>query len=173
MLGEDFKGFPAIIVNRQLLEKKKYNKNESLELSFYLIGTATQYVDFISEYLDTTNKLWNNFFQKRLMKVEYLDDTELYNGKLKSETLLTDMNEIPLCLCYYNEKYNCQYIIPDTKIVLEGSYIRDFNYYQINLKRFYFNGFKMIIEVKNYPAIFMRIGIGKNAFLGGGKFNEN
>ena len=75
--------------------------------------------------------------------------------------------------CYYNEKYNCQYIIPDTKIVLEGSYIRDFNYYQINLKRFYFNGFKMIIEVKNYPAIFMRIGIGKNAFLGGGKFNEN
>ena len=28
--GEDFKGFPAIIVNRQLLEKKKYNKNESL-----------------------------------------------------------------------------------------------------------------------------------------------
>ena len=78
--GEDFKGFPAIIVNRQLLEKKKYNKNESLELSFYLIGTATQYVDFISEYLDTTNKLWNNFFQKRLMKVEYLDDTELYNG---------------------------------------------------------------------------------------------
>ena len=147
-------------------EEKIFDKLYTTNLSYIPLEIKEQEwfyeVDlsmFIASIIDTLN-------QKKSLD-------ELYNGKLKSETLLTDMNEIPLCLCYYNEKYNCQYIIPDTKIVLEGSYIRDFNYYQINLKRFYFNGFKMIIEVKNYPAIFMRIGIGKNAFLGGGKFNEN
>lgn len=171
--GENFEYFPGILVDRNSLEKKKYDKSETFELTFYLIGTASQYVDFITEYFNSTSQLGEHFFQKRLIDLEYIDDQKLYSGKLKSTTTLEDIVEINLCLDYYNQKYNCNYLIPEIKVISKDSYMRDFSHYQINYHKIYLNGYKMVIEIKNYPYIFTKIGIGKHAFLGGGKFNEN
>ncbi len=171
--GENFMQYPSILINREFVEKKNINKNENLKIELYLIGVACEYVGFIREFFDSSNKLGGFYFQKHIEKEEYIDDKTLYNGKLRFISFINSIEEISECLNYYNRKYNCNYpnvFIKDADI---GMSIRDFNHYQINGKKINIAGYKMNLYVEQYPKIFLEIGIGKLAFLGGGKAYEN
>lgn len=171
--GENFTNYPAILVDRMSLEKKQIDKNETINLTFYLIGVACEYIGFIREYFDITSELVGIFFQKHLVKQEYLDDTKTYNGILTYSGLITNIDEINQTIIYYNDKYNCNYPFPNVEMISQGAYIRDFNQYQINHHHFNIKGYKMVVNVENYPEILLQIGIGKNAILGGGKSRAN
>ncbi len=171
--GENFTNYPAILVDRMSLEKKQIDKNESINLTFYLIGVASQYIGFIREYFDITSELVGVFFQKHLIKQEFIDDVETYNGIITYNGLIPNLEEITKAINYYNDKYNCNYPFPKIEMISQGAYIRDFNQYQINSRHFNLNGYKMVVKVEKYPQIFMQIGIGKNAILGGGKSHAN
>lgn len=167
--GEDFRYFPGILVDRNHLEKKMFDKRDTILTTFYLIGVAAEYVGFIQEYFNTTKELVGIYFQKHLIEIAYLDDTNLYNGELEFTGLLKEIKEIEECIQYYNQKYSCQYPIPKIQIMNQGSCIRDFNQYHIGSHSFRKEGYRMKIVVQEYPNIFKQIGIGKYAFIGGGK----
>ena len=170
--GEDFKYFPGILVDRNQLEKKMFDKRDTLLVTFYLIGLVSEYVAFIDEYFNTTQELVGVYFQKHLVEIVYLNDSNVYNGELEFTGLLKDIKEIEACIRYYNQKYNCHYLMPIIQVISQGSYIRDFNHYHIGTHYFHKNGYKMKIVTQDYPNIFKQIGIGKCAFIGGGKANE-
>lgn len=172
--GENFKNYPAICVNRNYMEKKKISKNDELIVTFYCIGIAGQYVDFIKNYFDITNTLEKQYFQKFIIEQNYIENYSNYDGNIKFITPIESIDDIVDSIKYYNNNYNVDFIMPSIKII-EKKYqeTRDYNKYIINGNILKYYGYRYEGFVKNYSRIFFEIGLGKNACIGGGKANEN
>lgn len=172
--GEDFIGYPSILINRNFVEKKQVNKNEVIKLNFYLIGVATEYAGFITNYFDLTSTIFGNYFQNFLVERIYLDESKTIDGNIKLSNPLQNVLEINEMVEYYNNKYMTKYHHPKVEIVGDNNIIiNDYTKYNINHHFFKYSGIKYLLNVNNFSRTLLDTGVGKLSFMGGGLANEN
>lgn len=172
--GENFKYYPSITVKRKMVEKRRFNKNEVIDLSFYLIGIASQYVGFIQNYFDITNTLEKQYFQKFLVEQIYLDEKKYYDGNVKFVTPISSLEEIDEMIDYFNDIYSTDIEKPIIEsFISNNNKIIDYNKYVINGHLLKYEGYKYEIKVNRFLKAFFEIGLGKNACIGGGQVDEN
>jgi hypothetical protein len=167
--GQEFTQYPAILVNMNCLEKTKYKRNDVLDISFFLIGDASLYIEFIDGFFKSCNNLFGVYFQKtRKGEIKY-DEKNLYEGKLTVITPFNINENINEMLEYYNIQYKADFS-PNLEInELETIRSNDRRVYLINGKRFKLSGHIGSFHVRNYPLVLLDMGIGRNNVLGGGR----
>ena len=172
--GKDFSEYPSILINRNFLEKRNYAKNEVLSLKFYLVGIASEYGAFITNFFDNTNTLEKNYFQNHLVSQEYYDETKTTSGTYNFITPLSSINDIYTMIDYYNQEYLTKIKFPQiNNSSINKQLISDYNQYIINGKKIIYKGYKVNLDIQNLSYILIKTGIGKNNIIGGGKINEN
>ena len=145
--GENFQYYPSICVKRDFVNKKTFSKNDVFQLKFYLIGVANNYYEFITSYFDSTEYIASFFFQKILIENKIINNTDIYKGTILYNNIIVNQNDIISSINYYNNKYKCHFSIP-----------------------IFSNEEELInINVENYPKVLIDYGVGKYAFIGGGK----
>lgn len=167
--GQQFSFFPAILVNMNYLEKTKFKRNEVLDVSLYLIGNSSIYVDFIDSYFSNCDSLNGIYFQKtRKGEVKY-DEKERYDGRVNVVNPFSKEDKICEMLTYYNSQYDTDFVtdvdIKEVNVINSN----DRRKYLINGKMFKLSGFIGLFHVKNCPEVLLEMGIGSNNIIGGGK----
>ena len=165
--GENFEKYPSIHVKRNMINKHEYRSSDILELTFYLIGTAKNYSEFILAYFDTEDYIVGNFYQKVLISKEVIDD-KVIDGIVKIENVFMDCNDLIDSVNYYNKKYNCSFSIPTINIKTSISF-KDKNVYRLNDKYLKIEGSIGQMEVRAYPSALLECGLGRFGVLGGGR----
>lgn len=166
--GNNFETYPSILVKRNFLEKKNYKSNETFELEIFLIGIASSYLDFVTEYLKTIDYIGDAYIQKKQIDLEYIDESETIDGNIVFNGLIRDIDEVIKCLKIYSEKYSFKFNDVEIEEIERGRYLIDYTKYFINGKYFENKGYQIKAKVKNYPKVLLDIGIGSFAILGGG-----
>lgn len=167
--GEDFEKYPSIGVIRNPINKRTYTKNDVFTLTFFLIGIATNYSDFITSYMDSEEYVAGFYFQKVIDKnIIYHSNSEYYNGKIKFLNIIKDENDIIDSINYYNNKYKCTFLIPTFATSLKNVHFKDKTFYKFSDKHICLEGNIRELYVENFSVTFFKIGLGKYNFLGGG-----
>lgn len=167
--GENFKMYPSIVVNRKMVNKKVYDSNDVLSITFYLFGIATNYIDFITEFFNTTEYISNYFFQKVLVDKEIINDNENYTGNIDFITPIISIEDIYSSIRYYNNKYKCKMSEPKIEQIEFGIKLIDTNRYFFGNTHIKIEGYKANFKANNYPCVLLTSGVGKIAILGGGQ----
>lgn len=169
--GENFNHSEGICVEMGPFEKTVFLAKDSFNVKFYLLGTATIYESFITEYFKHTEYLEGNYFQKKLIQENEID-IKLLTGKY--EILIQDsyFNYQDELIYLYN-KYNLEIDLNGKINIIESKPITDYNKYYINGRSLKYRGFKGIIELENIPSFILNIGMGNRMIISGGKISEN
>jgi hypothetical protein len=167
--GEDFYHYPSIVVENKYLEKTIYHKNEILDLTFYIIGNLSIFSSFIDEYFESTDFIFGIYYQKTRLKMEVMDEKQVYDGLIRMVTPFLKESNIPEMVNFYNQAYLCQF---DTNIKIMGENTfstNDYRFYFINNHKIFQKGLLGEFRVKNFPMVLTEIGIGKSNVIGGGR----
>lgn len=171
--GENFEGYPGIFFKRQMFTKRLYKENEEITFEILLIGNNQQYDQYIylffKEYLNY--RIINfPFLIKDIIKLDF-DSHLIYADKLRIITIIENKDfkeSYNQMIHYYNSHYECGYVpigaydISDLKKVKE-------DVYKVNTKIIAPNGYVYDVCFKSrLPSEFVKIGIGKYNFIGGG-----
>ncbi len=167
--GEDFKEFAGVIVDKAYLEKQSFSIQDSIKVSFYLIGITSIYEDFIHEYFRTHDFLKKQYFQKILIESNNLDESKNYDGYVRFITPFNEKTNINNQLSYFNCNYKTEFETVCMIEKQEGKFVKDETNYYFSKQKFRLNGYIGKYAVKNYSRALMKIGIGKENIIGGGR----
>jgi hypothetical protein len=171
--GENFDNYPSILIKRSIVNKTCYLNNETLQLKVYLIGIANSYCDFITEFFQTNDYLNNNYFQKVLKSKGTTEDEEEFSGLISFNTVVQNIDDVILCINYYNQRYNTHFDIPSFNETMSIKKLKDTKKYIINGKIISYYGELFNCNVVNYPLSLKKAGVGKIAIIGGGCADES
>lgn len=165
--GENFREYPSILVGRDFIEKKTYQGNDIVQIDFYMIGIASSYDDFITEYMKSIQYIEKNYFQKFLMSNTIMKEKQIDEGSIQIH-LVRDQEDIEKSIRYYNERYNASLGEPIFIEEKKGISKTDQTDYVINGCKIKIYGKNYTFRIKNYSSLLLEVGVGKNAILGGG-----
>ena len=175
IFGENFTGYPGILIENDLFEKKSYSKGEQKIWNFYFVGNTSVYLKYIEVFMDSLNqKLAGNFFYMNSISEKNIDIKYPIPGSaykiqfpIESVNFADSYNRM---VAYYNQNYGCNYKIIENEICLTNSK-------KIVLPDLYLGTRK--IRIKGYVGDvlipddidreLLSIGIGRYNFIGGGK----
>lgn len=164
--GENFQQFPGIIINRRFIEKTKYQKEEKMNIDIYMIGSCSQYEEYITSIIANINMLENQLIEVDIRTSQRLEEgVEIATGKYRCEGPIKKVEYIGNQVNYYNNKYNCHFSPADTVIPIKTIYLYDEKYYSIAKKSINISGITGVFQFKGIDAMLLKLGLGKNSYL--------
>lgn len=175
LTGENFEYYPGIIFKKDGFENNIFHNNEEYIFEIYIVGDCDkyrQYIDvFFEEYLN--HKLAGHFFNIKKIEKENISEEIIKHTKInicsiiENNDFLQSYNQM---VNYYNDKYGCHYNrLSDIGHV---SSIKNINLDKRKLltKTILLNGYLYRIDSINViSSDFIKIGVGKYNYIGGGK----
>lgn len=176
LTGENFQKYPAIFLRIDRFSKRRFTKDEELELKFYWIGKSVDYAQFMDVFFQTLNqKLWENPFyiynrsQKKVKDDPIVFDRIQIKSVIETEDVKSSVQEM---LAYYNDRYGTDFkekLMEFKKIHSKPVYEGRFSLRTRTITMKGVIGAFESQELSELPASILEIGIGKWNFLGGGK----
>lgn len=174
--GHNFARYPGIIVNNEIFNKSRFNKNEEIYFTFYVIGDCEAYIDFIRIFLQDHlhQKLCGEFYTIKSFEVESMDDKSIFLEHVEIKTPIDNCNLKQVyndMVAFYNDNYHTSFnkiftegrIINPMKVTSEFIKFKTKNVKQIG----YIGNGKFENEVKIDLGLKL-IGLGKYNYIGGG-----
>ncbi len=170
MSGEEFKFYPAILINRDLIEKTVFDLEESLILNFFLIGNEN-YKGYVLGFFEQLNSLMGFSIKCDLIEVALLkkENKGMVKTRIVTPFVIVDLTEQAE---YYLRTYEVALPIKSNFKIVQSRSVFDKRRFVIDRKTITTSG---IIGELMFDAIdsrYFTIGIGKSNFIGGGQINE-
>lgn len=176
--GHNFTGYPGIIIKNDIFNQSKFNKNDEMKFTFYVIGDCADLIAFIDiffhDYLN--QKICGQFFQLKEAKtteiesktvcfkhlfiktpVEGVDFKLIYNSMVEfyNQEYKTNFNKINNCGKLSNPmRISSELVYFKTRFIRQNGYIGEVN-------------FENEVELESELTL---IGFGKYNYIGGGSF---
>lgn len=164
--GEYFARYPAILVERNLIEKQDFEPRETLTVRIRLIGN-TEYRGYIDGFFDQMTMIKGFPVMVRKGEAVTLNSGVLENRVVNVMTpvvgRITDQIE------YYRSSYQCDFQCAMKPDIVDERKVHDRRSYRIDRCRIMTSGWIGKIHVTRIDERLLRIGFGKTNFMGGGK----
>lgn len=171
--GENFNNYPGVIIDRFIVEKRKFKSDEIIELNIYLFQSLIKFEGFIRKFIEDNNNFFDHFYQIIKFDKEIIKIDGTYDGEILAVTPISQIDKINNQLEYYNDKYDTNFNLKFEIFEVNTKKVKDRNNYYINGVRINLEGLVGELKVNNLDKILFTIGIGKQNFFGGGKIHEN
>ena len=156
-------------MRRDFFEKRIFQPGEKWRIDLILLSKVTVYQDYIRAFFEEENMLGEVFYQITDFKRAPLVISGLYSGTLKVETPVMGEEEIANQVLYYAERYGCD-VHGTPQLTFEREKILfDENPYWLNGRRITVSGKVGLLRCINLDRMFLKIGIGKTNYIGGGR----
>lgn len=175
VFGENFSGYPGIIIKNDLFEKKIYQKGEQRVINFYFVGDVGLFTDYIELFFNSMNqKIFGNFFylnsvSTNVIKPSFIDQSFLVKFTTPIETYKTSESYNQM-IQYYNHKYNCSFTLMDEALQIANPKQVSWPVIHFVTRAIYVNGYvgKSCMQAQVDQRLLL-IGIGKYNYIGGGQ----
>lgn len=180
--GQNFSGYPGILMKANLFEKTRFQRMEELQLEFFLIGncgSAKGYLDLYFDHLTRVQKIPVYVRSKKVTSIEAVNKT------VSNVFFLTPLDQKEFAESYnsmveaYNSQYGCDYeLLEPENDQSAWSHRVQIGWPTIWLgtKRVLPRGFTGKVAFAHpitLPADLMEVGIGKWNYIGGGQLADD
>ena len=175
VFGENFAGYPGIIIKNDLFEKKIYQKGEQRVIDFYFVGDVGLYVDYIEIFFNSLNqKIFGNFFYLNSISTKVIQPSIINHNFVANFSTPIETYETSECynrmVQYYNQKYNSRFMLMNEVSQIINPKKVEWPILHFVTRTVYVKGYigKSCMQA-NVDQRLLTIGIGKFNYIGGGQ----
>lgn len=173
--GENFQGYPALLIENSVFEKRKFCRGEDKKFVFYLIGSMEVYSDYITVFFTNLNQeIGGNFFMIKKYCINDLEQRDLKVKKMQitSPILSCDFGkQYNKMVSYYNKHYSTNFSLMEKNIILKNEKHIIWGELKLKTKKIFVQGYTgYVIENEEFivDSCLLFIGCGKFNLIGGG-----
>lgn len=168
--GENFTMYPAIMVKRQLVEKRFYHDQSSFDIDLFLIGNQA-FKGYIESFFENLQKLEDAIIVTVKKSHQVLESKSLFD---RSFRIMTPYKETDLTkqMAYYDKHYATLLTYQGMSAMTDKRTVKDVTRYRLDVQTIKLYGTIGQITFQRIDDIIATIGIGQTNFLGGGQLIE-